>query len=67
MQTLGEDANKVVGYRSTMRICGGFEDLGDLEERPQAHRMAREGVVTALLAVDHADRRLHAEAHLAER
>ena len=52
-----------------MRICGDkrrLHELGDAKERPQAHRMSRERVHPALLAVDHAHRRAAYETGLAQ-
>src|SRR5215468_1446741 len=69
VQNSGENANKVVGYRSTMRICGGFggpEQLGSGEERAQAYGVTRERVGPSLLSIDHADGRSHLEAGLPE-
>src|SRR4051794_18673246 len=51
-----KNPNNAAGYRSTMRICGDFEQVGRPEERAQAHRVAREFVDAALFAVDHTDR-----------
>jgi hypothetical protein len=67
METSGQNANKEVGYRSTMRICGAFEQLRGEEQRPQAHRLARERVETPLFAVDDRDRCRDAEALGAQR
>src|SRR5215472_17394634 len=69
VQNSWENANKVVGYRSTMRICGGFggpEELGGGEERSQADGVTRERVSPSLLPIDHADSRSHLEAGLPE-
>src|SRR5262249_52295463 len=52
---------------STMRFCWDFlrrEQVSCPEERPQTDGVAREGVGSALLAIDHADRRAHHETGL---
>src|SRR5438105_3210102 len=52
-----------------MRVCStfyGFYDLGCGIQRPQTHRVARELVDAALLAVDHAHRRTADETRLAQ-
>src|ERR671933_1447303 len=52
-----------------MRICGnkrGFEELGGPKEGPQPHRVPRERVDSALLAIDNADRRPADETRLAQ-
>src|SRR6516165_703438 len=69
VQNSWENANKVVGYRSTMRICGGFgglEQLGGGEKRAQADGVTRERVGPSLLPIDHADGRSHLQAGLPE-
>src|SRR5438874_9799290 len=53
-----------------MRICGdkrGLQELGGPKERPQPHRVPRESVDPALLAVDDADGRSALETRLAQR
>src|SRR2546429_169343 len=53
-----------------MRFCGSFvrlQNFARTENRPQAHRVARQGVGSAFLAVDDADRRSHRQTALAER
>jgi len=57
----------VVGYRSTKRICGDFEQLGGPEERAEAHRLPSEGIDAPFLAVDHADRRSDLQARVPQR
>ena len=52
-----------------MRFCCGFrglQQLGGAEKRPQAHSDPREGVCSALLAIDHTDRRSDLETRLAQ-
>src|SRR5438552_9403916 len=55
-QTLAKKANNGVGYRSTMRFCGTFPQLGAGEEGAQPNGGARERVHAPLLAVDDANR-----------
>src|SRR5439155_23184357 len=65
-QTLAKKANNGVGYRSTMRFCGTFPQLGAGEEGAQPDGGAREGVHTALLAIDDANRVGDTHSRLAE-
>src|SRR5581483_1444747 len=64
---LGEHPNNGVGYRSTMRVCGVFPQLGGGQERLQPHRRAGELVRASLLPVDDADGVRDPQARLAER
>jgi hypothetical protein len=53
-----------------MRFCGSFvrlQNLARTENRPQAHRVARQSIGSALLAVDDTDGRTHRQTGRAER
>src|SRR5579862_5814604 len=63
-QTLRENPNNGIGYRSTMRARAGFPDLGGPQKRSEPDGGASERVGSSFLTVDDANDRRYDESRL---